>query len=119
LVRQVARRIHTRRGKGAFLKLDISRAFDSLSWSFLFEVLRHLGFGTLFLKWVSILLSSASTKIVVNGVPGRRIVYARGLRQGDPTSPQFFVMAMEMLTRLVVKAADERLLTALSGCTHF
>jgi hypothetical protein len=31
LVRQVARRIHTRRGTGVFLKLDVSRAFDSLS----------------------------------------------------------------------------------------
>jgi hypothetical protein len=56
---------------------------------------------------------------VVNGVPGRRIAYARGLRQGDPTFPQFFVMAMEVLTRLVVRAAESQLLTVLSGCTHF
>jgi hypothetical protein len=28
-----------------FLKLDISKAFDSISWAFLIEVFVHLGFG--------------------------------------------------------------------------
>jgi hypothetical protein len=64
---------NSRRKKGVLLKLDISRAFDSILWAFLFEVLRHLGFSTLFLKWLSILLSSATTRVVVNGVPGGKI----------------------------------------------
>jgi hypothetical protein len=87
LVRQVVRKVSKRREKGVFLKFDISRAFDSISWAFLFEVLRQLGFGVLWLKWILLLLSTASTQILVNGVPGRSIRYVRGLRQGDPTSP--------------------------------
>jgi hypothetical protein len=39
LVRQLARKINAKKETGVLLKLDISRAFDSLSWSFLFEVL--------------------------------------------------------------------------------
>jgi hypothetical protein len=116
LVREVARRINHKRIKGVFLKLDISRAFDSLSWYFLFEILRHLGFGDIWLKWISLLLSSATMRILVNGVPGARIKYARGLRQGDPTSPQLFVMAMEVLTLLIAKAAEEGLMSVLPGC---
>ncbi|KAM0878677.1 hypothetical protein ACQ4PT_034721 [Festuca glaucescens] len=117
LVRKVARRVNSRRQSRVLLKFDLSRAFDSLSWAFLFEVLRQLGFGTLFLKWISLLLSTASIRIVVNGVPGKAIKMVRGLRQGNPTSPQLFVIAMEVLTLLVVKYAERGLLTNLPTCT--
>jgi hypothetical protein len=115
LVRQVARRINQRRKTGVLLKLDIARAFDSVSWGFLLEVLRHLGFGTLFRKWIGLLLYTASTKITVNGVPGERIRHARGLRQGDPTSPMLYVIGMEVLTLMIKKAVEEQLLTGLAG----
>nr|XP_051201783.1 uncharacterized protein LOC127315326 [Lolium perenne] len=117
LVRQVARRINTRRQTGLLLKLDLSRAFDTMSWSFLFEVLRHMGFGDLFLRWIGILLQTANTRVTVNGVPGRRFRHNRGLRQGDPTSPMMFVIGMEVLTALVIKATEDNLLSGLAGTT--
>jgi hypothetical protein len=40
LVRQVARKINKSRQPGVLVKLDLSRAFDSISWAFLFAVLR-------------------------------------------------------------------------------
>jgi hypothetical protein len=87
LVRQVARKINARKKKGVFLKLDIARAFDSLSWPFLFQVLRQLGFGQMWLGWIGFLLYTASVRVLVNGVPGRMINLVGGLRQGEPTSP--------------------------------
>jgi hypothetical protein len=66
LVRQVARKINNRRQSGVLLKLDLSRAFDSISWPFLFGVLKRMGFGDRLLKWISILLSTANTKVLVN-----------------------------------------------------
>jgi hypothetical protein len=115
LVKQVARKINRCKHSGVLLKLDLAKAFDSISWSFLFEVLRHMGFGERFLKWIALLLYTANTKVMVNGSPGGRIYHARGLRQGDPTSPMLFVAGMEVMTTLIGKAVRDQLLSNLAN----
>ena len=93
-----------------FLKLDISKVFDSVSWSFLLEILQHLGFGTTWCNLVSRLLTTASTRILVNGEPGEVIRHQRGLRQGDPLSPMLFILVMDVLNSLFTKAEELGLL---------
>jgi hypothetical protein len=115
LVRQVARKINSRRKTGVLLKLDLSRTFDTISWAFLFEVLRKMGFRERFLKWIALLLYTANTKVIVNGILGSRIQHARGLRQGDPTSPLLFVAGMEVFTAMVAKAVEQNLYQNLAG----
>ncbi|CAL4948509.1 unnamed protein product [Urochloa decumbens] len=92
------------------LKLDISKAFDTVSWTFVLEVLAAWGFGQRWRGWISQLLSTASTRVLLNGSPGQPIEHRRGLRQGDPLSPMLFVLAMDLLNRLCVKAGDDGLL---------
>jgi hypothetical protein len=64
------------------LKLDISKAFDSVSWSFLLELLQHLGFGRKWCNMVGLLLSISTTRILVNGELGSCILHRRGPRAG-------------------------------------
>lgn len=59
------------------------------------------------------ILSTSSTRILLNGNPGRQICHARGLRQGDPLSPMLFVLVMEGLNHLLRWVEQQRLLTAI------
>ena len=56
-----------------FIKLDISKAFDSIGWSFLLEVLQALGFSTKSRDWIADLLGTTTSKVLINGEPTQGI----------------------------------------------
>ena len=97
------------------LKIDIAKAFDLVAWLFLIEVLQHIGFPRRWTNWITILLATASTKVLLNGRAGRRIAHARGLRQGDPISHKLFVIVMEALNSLIMEVDRWMALTPLPG----
>lgn len=104
---QLSRRSHI------LLKIDIAEAFDSVGWPFLLEVLRRLGFSRRWRDWMSLILGTSSTKVLLNGRPGERICHARGLRQGDPLSPMLFLLIMEVLGGLIRWCEAESIFTPL------
>lgn len=48
-------------------KLDITKAFDTLSWSFLFTALEKMKFPTLFISWIRMCVTSAMFSVKING----------------------------------------------------
>ena len=113
LVQQTIKVLHRCKIASLFLKLDISKAFDSVAWSFLLDILSHLGFGASWCSLITNLLKSASTQVILNGEPGDFIYHQRGLRQGDPLSPMLFILVMDVLNSLFTKAESEGLLQPL------
>uniref|UniRef100_A0A453JTB0 Reverse transcriptase domain-containing protein n=1 Tax=Aegilops tauschii subsp. strangulata TaxID=200361 RepID=A0A453JTB0_AEGTS len=108
---------HRRKAKGVMLKLDISRAFDTIAWPFLFEVLRAKGFPDLWLSWIATLLTTTSSRVVVNGYAGPKFMHAQGLKQGDPIYPLLFVITMDVLTSIVSKGQEMGVLSTMPGCS--
>lgn len=113
LVRLSCKEMHAKRARSVLLKIDVAKAFDTVAWPFLLEVLEYTGFGRRWRDWIALLFGTANTKILLNGEPGRRICHARGLRQGDPLSPMLFVLAMEVFNRAIQWLDTQNMLTSL------
>jgi hypothetical protein len=75
LVQQMTRFLHQQKQPHIMLKLDITKAFDSVSWPFLLEVMQHLGFRSIWRDILCGLLYSSATQVLLNGIPGRRIFH--------------------------------------------
>jgi hypothetical protein len=113
VVQSTTNLLHVRKRPGMHLKIDIAKAFDSVGWAFLIDLLNHYDYSQRWTDWLSVLLSIASTCVLLNGHPGRRICHAHGLRQGDPLSPLLFVLSMEALNTLFRVAEASNFLTPL------
>ncbi|KAM1585241.1 hypothetical protein ACFX13_039256 [Malus domestica] len=106
-----------RRGKKGFmsLKLDTSKAYDRIEWSYLRSVLR-LGFS---LRWTDLIMTcvtSVTYFVMVNGSPRGYLHPTRGLRQGDPFSPFLFLLCAEGLSALIARQEREGWLRGVTIC---
>jgi hypothetical protein len=112
-VRNTARALHRKKKAALLLKIDFAKAFDSVSWEFLLELLQRLGFSARWRDWISLLLSSATSVVLLNGTEGKPVRHRRGLRQGDPLSPLLFILALDPLQRILQAATDAGILSRL------
>ncbi|RVW96626.1 Transposon TX1 uncharacterized 149 kDa protein [Vitis vinifera] len=89
---------------GVLCKLDIEKLYDHVNWKLLLAVLRKMGFGERWIKWVGWCISTAKFYVLVNGSPSGFFQSLRGLRQGDPLSPYLFMIVMEVFRCLLRRA---------------
>lgn len=78
-------------------KVDFAKAYDSVRWDYLDDVLRSFGFGSKWRSWISGSLNSGMASILVNGSPTSEFPFHCGLKQGDPLAPFLFILVMESL----------------------
>jgi hypothetical protein len=99
---------HKRKRPAIVLKLDFAKAFDTVNWDRLFRVMQSRGFCDRWISWMSSMLTSSKSVVLVNGCPRPWITCKRGLRQGDPISLYLFLLVAETLQGLIRNCADIR-----------
>jgi hypothetical protein len=82
-------------------KVDFEKAYDSVDLKYLDEVMQKMNFPTLWRKWMSECVRTATASVLVNGSPTDEFYIERGLRQGDPLSSFLFLLSAEGLNVLM------------------
>ncbi len=90
--------MNVRRKRGALLSLDIKKAFDSTSHSYLQEAYKFFNFGPNFIKWLNLIGTNRKACIILgDGTYSDFFDLERGNAQGDTTSPYIFNIGFQIL----------------------
>ncbi|MCH88013.1 LINE-1 reverse transcriptase like, partial [Trifolium medium] len=95
-----------RKDECLIFKVDFERAYDTVSWKYLENMMIKMGFAEGWLRWMKACIFESTMSVLVNGSPTEDFKVSKGLRQGDPLSPFLFLIAAEGLTGLVKKAVE-------------
>ena len=83
--------------EGLLLLLDIEKAFDSVSLSYLLAVLENFNFPEPFIDWIRTLYHNKEIQITNHGHMSEPIRPTNGLAQGNGLSPLLFILTIETL----------------------
>nr|GEV19749.1 RNA-directed DNA polymerase, eukaryota [Tanacetum cinerariifolium] len=92
-------------------KVDFAKAYDSIRWDYLDDVLNAFGFGSRWRSWIQGSLNSGKASVLANGSPTSEFQFHRGLKQGDPLAPFLFILIMEPLHLSFNRAVEAGIFT--------
>lgn len=115
LAHELVHKLKHQKGKQCLmaLKIDMEKAYDRIEWNFLLEVLRCFGFSNTWIQLIRQCISTVSFSLLLNGSTLGLFRPHRGIRQEDPISPFLFILCSEVLSRLLISAEANNLISGL------
>ena len=91
---------------GLLMLIDFEKAFDSLSWTFLYKILNSFEYSENFIKWIKLFNTDITAYILQCGHLSDKISIQRDCRQGDPISSYLFLFGTKVLSIMIFKNPD-------------
>ena len=95
--------INQSKSTGALINIDLQKAFDSLDHSFLFKIMKKMGFAKSFIHWIKLFYTDIESTCLINGHRGDSFKIKRGVRQGCPLSMILYIIAQEPMYQAIKK----------------
>ena len=92
--------VNSKRKGACLLSLDFFKAYDRVLVSFLLAVMKKMGFGSVFCKWINMLHENAQTKFLLRRM-SKAIKISFSIRQGDPIAMLLYILYVEPLLVLI------------------
>uniref|UniRef100_A0A6N2LZA0 Reverse transcriptase domain-containing protein n=1 Tax=Salix viminalis TaxID=40686 RepID=A0A6N2LZA0_SALVM len=109
LVQELLRQYGKKRTSSkSLMKIDFKKAFDSVQWSFIQELLGLLGFASRFIHLFMQCVETTSFSIAINGHLYGFFLGKSGIWQGDPLSPYLFITCMEYFSRMLKGVSQQQ-----------
>ncbi|GKA56581.1 RNA-directed DNA polymerase, eukaryota [Tanacetum coccineum] len=113
IINEILARCKHKNQQAMFFKVDFAKAYDSIRWDYLDDVLNAFGFGSRCGPRIQGSLNSGKASVLVNGSPTSEFQFHRGLKQGDPLAPFLFILIMESLHLSFNRAVEAGIFTGL------
>ena len=89
--------VNKRKIPAIILLINFLKTFDSISHSYIQNVLSILGFGNSIHNWIDKFFCNKDAAVLIKGTFTDIILHGQGIMQGDIVSPYIFVIAVEIL----------------------
>ena len=60
-------------------KVDFHKAFDSVQWDYLEQIIRYMGFDEKWINLINTCMSIAKLSVLINGSPSKEFLMGRGI----------------------------------------
>ena len=101
LLRNIISYVEQKNLTACFICLDQEKAFDRVSWPFLFSTLQSFGFNDSFIHWIKVLYQDIRSSVIVNGHISEPFALTRSVRQGCSLSPLLYVLCLEPFAKVI------------------
>jgi len=100
---------HKKCAKGLMaIKIDFEKAYDQIHWSFINDTLQKVRLLATLVEVIYGCISTCTMSVLWNSPPMDFFRPTWGIQQGDPLSPDLFVMCMERLVHVVESMVAQR-----------